>query len=75
MEEIAKIGWDVPIGGVVSRSLPGDGLRSVQTRSKRAIMVSHGGRTMAVDDFMRKAKGWFPSEYVPLIALSLPDLN
>jgi hypothetical protein len=73
MEEIAKIEWDVPI--TVSRSPPGDGVGAIQKRSKRAIMISHGGRTMAVDDFLRKAKGWFPSEYVPLIALSLPLLN
>lgn len=73
MEEVAKIEWHVPI--TVSRSPPGDGLGSVQTRSKRAIMISHGGRTMSLDDFLRKAKGWFPSEYVPLITLSLPHLN
>jgi hypothetical protein len=71
MEEIARIEWDVPIGGTVPRSLPGDGVRSVQLRNKRAIMISHGGRTMTVDNFMRKVKGWFPSEYVPLITLSL----
>ena len=62
MEEIAKVEWDVPMGGAASRSLPGDGLRSVQMRNKRATMISHGGRTMGVDEFMRKAKGWFPSE-------------
>lgn len=62
MEGIAKIEWDAPIGGASSRSLPGDGLRSVQFRNKRATMISHGGKTMLVDDFMRKAKGWFPSE-------------
>ena len=73
MEEIAKIGWDVPTA--LSRCPPGDGLRSVHMRSKRAIMISHGGRTMAMDDFLRKAKGWFPSEYVPLMTLSLPLLN
>lgn len=73
MEEIAKIGWNVSIAA--SRSAPGDGLRSVQMRTKRAIMISHGGRTTAMDDFLRKAKGWFPSEYVPLITLSPPLLN
>jgi hypothetical protein len=62
MEEIARVAWDAPIGEAVSRSLPGDGLRSVQIRSKRGTMISHGGRTTAIDDFMRKAKGWFPSE-------------
>ena len=72
MEEIAKIGWHVPMAA--SRTAPGDGLRSVQMRSKRAIMISHGGRTTAINDFLRKAKGWFPSEYVPLITLS-PLLN
>ena len=73
MEEIGKIGWDVPMA--VSRCPPGDGLRSVQMRSKRAIMITHGGRTISMDDFLRKAKGWFPSEYVPLIICSLPLLN
>lgn len=73
MKDIAKIGWDVPMA--VSRSPPGDGLRSVQMRSKRAIMITHGGRTTSMDDFLRKAKGWFPSEYVPLMTCSLPLLN
>ena len=73
MMEIAKIRWDVPMA--VSRCPPGDGLRSIQMRNKRAIMINHGGRTMAMDDFLRKAKGWFPSEYVPLIICSLPLLN
>ena len=72
MEEIAKIGWDMPTG---LQSLPGDGLRSIQLRNKQAAMISHGGRTMSVDDFLRKAKGWFPSEYVPLITSSLPLLG
>lgn len=62
MEGIARIEWDVPMGGLQPQSLPGDGVRSVQMRNKRAPVISHGGRTMVVDDFMRKAKGWFPSE-------------
>lgn len=69
MEEVAKIRWDVPSGGAMPRCLPGDGVRRVQMRSKRVAMISHGGRTMAMDDFMRKSKGWFPSELVLLITL------
>lgn len=57
---VAKIGWEY---SVQTSNVVGDGsLRNVSGQTKKAIMVSHGGRVMRAGEFLRKGKGWFNSD-------------